>query len=70
MERLLCFGGGDVADWAKNWAVVMPVDPFQGFPFGVAHRFLRADLVDDLSFAQADDAFGEGVVIGIFGGSD
>ena len=48
----------------------LAVRPFQGFPFDLAHRFPGADLVDDLGFEQADDAFGQGVVIGVTGGAD
>ena len=78
IERLLCFCGWDVSDWAKKSAVVIPIDPFQGFPFDLAHRFPRADLVDalpgkrlpsiaekDLSFEQADDTFSQCIVIGV-----
>ena len=45
--------------------VIIPVDPFQGFPFDVANGLPRAEELDDLGLEQADDAFGEGVVIGI-----
>ena len=48
----------------------MPIEPFQGFPLDFAHRFPRTDLVDDFSFEQADDAFGEGVIVGIADSSD
>ena len=43
--------------------IVIPVDPFQGFPFDFAHRFPRADLVDALpakrlaSIAEKDLGF-------------
>lgn len=43
----------------------MPVDPFQGFPLDLANGFLDAEELDDLSFGQADDAFGQSIVIGI-----
>lgn len=59
MERLLCFCGRDVSDWAEKSAVVIPVDPLEGFPFDLAHRFPWADLLDDLCFEQADHALGQ-----------
>ena len=65
MERLLCFCGRGVSNGAEKTAVVIPVDPFQRFPFNLAHRFPRADLVDHLGFEQANHAFGQGVVIGV-----
>ena len=68
--RLLCFCRRDVSDRAEKAAVVIPIDPFEGFPFDLAHRFPWADLVDDLGFEQADDTFGQGIVIGIADGSD
>ena len=52
--RLLCFGGWDVADWAKQAAIVIPIDPFDGFPLDFVHRFPRPDLVDDLSFEHME----------------
>ena len=61
---------GDVSDWAKKSAVVIPIDPFQGFPFDFAHRFPWSDLVDHLGFEQADNALGEGVIVGFANGSD
>ena len=70
IERLLCFCGWDVSDGAKKSAVVIPIDPFQRFPFDLAHRFPWADLVYDLCFEQANHAFGKGVVIGVSDGSD
>jgi len=42
---------------------VVPVDPFQGFPFYLAHRFPGAEEIDYLGLEQADDALGQGVVI-------
>ena len=77
------FAGLDVSDGAKKAAVVAPIDPFQCFPFDLAHRFPWPDLVDalpgkrltsiaerDFGFEQADDAFGKGVVTGVSDGSD
>lgn len=49
---------------------VVPVDPFQGFPFDLSHRLPWAEEVDDLGLEQADDAFGQSVVIGISDAAD
>ena len=49
--------------------VVIPVDPFEGFPLDFTHRFPWADLIDDLGLEEADDAFGEGIVVGVTDGS-
>ena len=59
------------------------VRPFQGFPFDFAHRFPWTDLVDalpgkrlssiavkDFGFEEANDAFGQRIIIGITNGSD
>jgi len=82
MERLLCFCGGDVADGAEKGEganaigpreppnVVIPIDPFHRFPFDFAHRFPRADLVDDFGSEQADDALGQRIAAGAADGSD
>ena len=48
--------------------VVIPVDPFQGFPLDLANGFPGAEELDDLGFEQADDAFGQSIVIGISDG--
>ena len=61
MERLLCFCGRDVSAGGEKAAVVIPIDPFKGFPLDFAHRFPRADLVDDLGLEQADDTFYQSV---------
>ena len=68
MERLLGFCGGDVSDRAGRATIGIPIDPFLGFLFDFAHRFPRADLVDDLGFEQACDTLGQCVVIGITDG--
>ena len=44
--------------------------PFQGFPFNLARRLLRTEEVDDLCLDQADDAFGQSVVVGISDAAD
>ena len=48
--------------------VVIPVDPFQGFPLDLANGFPGAEKLDDLGFEQADDAFGQSIVIGLSDG--
>lgn len=73
----------DVSYGAEETAVVIPIDPFQRFPLDFAHRLPWADLVDalpgkrlpsiaekDLGLEQADDALGQGVVVGVTDGSD
>ena len=50
--------------------VVIPVDPFQGFPFDLTNRLPGAEEFDDLGLEQADDAFGEGIIIGISDAAD
>jgi hypothetical protein len=45
--------------------VVIPVDPFQGFPFDLTNGLPGAEELDDLGLEQTDDAFREGVVVGI-----
>ena len=37
----------------------------QGFPFDLTHALLRSEELDDLGLEKADDAFGQGVVIGV-----
>jgi hypothetical protein len=43
--------------------VVIPADPFQGFPFDLTNRLPGAEELDDLGLEQADDAFGERIII-------
>lgn len=62
IECLLCFCGRDVSDGAEHAAIVVPVDPAEGFPFDLAHGFPRPEAVDDLCLEQADDRFCEGVL--------
>ena len=50
--------------------VVIPVDPFQGFPFDLTNRLPGAEELDDLGLEQADDAFGQSIVIGISDAAD
>ncbi len=50
IEGLLCFLRCNVIDCAVQAFGVVPVDPFQGFPFNLAHGFPRAEEVDDFGF--------------------
>ena len=43
--------------------LVIPVDPFQSFPFDLTDGLPGSEELDDLGLEQADDAFGESVVI-------
>ena len=63
IEGLLCFSRRDVSDGALEALGVVPADPFQCFPFDLADRFPRAEEFDDFGFDQADDAFGQGIVL-------
>jgi hypothetical protein len=57
--------GRDVSNGAVQAGVAIPVDPFQGFPFDLTNRLSGAEALDALGLEQADDAFSEGVVVGI-----
>lgn len=70
MACLLCFSRWDVPDGAAKAAVVLPIDPIEGFRAYLTYRFPRPYLVDSLRFEKVDDAFGDGIIIGIAGGSD
>lgn len=37
IEHLLCFLGRDISDGAVQALGVVPIDPFQRFPFKLAH---------------------------------
>ena len=50
--------------------VVIPIDPFEGFPLDVTLGFPWPDLVVHLGLEEADDAFSQGVVIGVTDRSD
>lgn len=49
---------------------VVPIDPFQRLPFDLGHGFPGAEEVESLGFEQANDAFGQGVVVGIPDGAN
>ena len=50
IEVLLCFFWCDISDRAVQAFCVVPVHPFQGFPFNLAHGFPRAKEVNDFGF--------------------
>jgi len=58
IECLLRFLWRDVSDGTVQALGVVPIDPFQGFPFDPADGFPRAEEVDDFGFEQANRAFG------------
>ena len=70
VESLLCFVRCDISDGAVQARVVIPVDPFQGFPFDLTSGLPGAEELDDLGLEQADDAFGESIVIEITDAAD
>ena len=57
VEFLLCFLRRDVSDFAVQAFCVVPVHPFQGFPFDLPDGFPRPHEVNDLGFEQSDCAF-------------
>ena len=63
VEFLLCFLWRDISDGAVQALGVVSIDPFEGFPFDLTHRFPGAEEIDDLGLEQADDALGQCVVI-------
>ena len=67
---VLGFGGWDVADGREQASVVVPVDPLERLPLDIAHGAPLAEGVDDLGLEEADDAFGERIVVAVADGSD
>ena len=59
---LLRFDWCDVAERFEQAFPIEPIDPLQGFPFGLILGFPRPQSIDDFDFEQADDRFGQGVV--------
>ena len=55
----------ELSDFAVQAFCVVPVHPFQSFPFDLPDGFPRPHEVDDLSFEQADCAFGQGIVVAV-----
>ena len=63
IEGLLCFLRCDVANGAVQALGVVPVDPFQGFPFDPTDGFPGAQKVDDFGFEQTNRAFGQRIIV-------
>ena len=67
---LFGLGGGDVSDGGEQSAFVVPVNPSQRLPLDVAQGAPRPESVDDLDLEEAEDAFGERVIVAVADGSD
>jgi hypothetical protein len=65
VEVHLCFLRRDVSDFTVQAIFVVPVYPFQGFPFDLTDGFPWPHEVYDFGFEQADCAFGQGIVIAV-----
>jgi hypothetical protein len=63
IESLLGFLWRDVSNGAVQAFGVVPVHPFQGFPFDPSDGFPWAEEVDDFGFEQANRAFGQRGVV-------
>ena len=64
-KRVLPFLRRLVSDHNVQLPLVVPVQPFQGFPIEVSSRFQRIEVIDDLRLDQSDDGFGQGVVLAV-----
>tara|TARA_R110000796_G_scaffold213389_1_gene329517 strand:+ start:101 stop:484 length:384 start_codon:yes stop_codon:yes gene_type:complete len=60
----------DIYDGAKQVPVVEPIDPAEGGHFQVLHVAPRSLAVDQLSFVEAVNRFGEGVVVAVTDAAD
>ena len=67
---LLGFSGRDVADRLEEAPRVEPVHPFEGGELDGLQRPPRTAAADDFGLEQADDGFGERVVVGIADAAD
>ena len=63
IECLLRFLWRDVANGAVQAFIVVPVHPFQGFPFDPTDGFPGAKKVDDFGFEQTNRAFGQRIIV-------
>ena len=63
IEGLLSFFWRDVSDGAMQAFCVVPIHPFQSFPFNSANGFPWAKKVNDFGFEQTNRAFGQRVVV-------
>jgi len=70
IEALLCFVRRNASDFVVQAFCVVPVHPFQGFPFYLSGGFSRSHEVDDLGFEQADCTFGQGIVAAVANASN
>ena len=64
------FSGWDPAEFVEESPVVEPVDPFQGGQLQVVEAPPRPQVADEFGLVEADDRFGQGVVLGVASGSD
>ena len=67
---LLVLGWGDVSEGFEKPSVIEPVDPFEGGEFDVLDAAPGPAAPDDLGFEQADNALGQGVVVGVTDAAD
>lgn len=70
IEGVLRFIGCAVSDCAVQAFCVVPGDPFEGFPLDLGHGLPGPQEFDDLGFEQADDAFGESIVVRVADAAD
>ena len=61
----LGLGGRDVPDWLEEAAAIEPGDPFEGGELDRLEAAPGAAPMDHLSFVEAVDGFGEGIVIAV-----
>ena len=59
----LLFCWWDVSYWFEESAVVEPVDVFEGGVLDLVEVLPRSAFVDEFCLVEADDGFGEGVVV-------
>ena len=64
------FGGWDVPDGFEDATVVEPVDVFEGGELDVFKVFPGSFDSDQFGLVEADDRFGQGVVVRVTDGSD
>ena len=64
------FGGWDEAEVAVEASVVVPVERFQRGELELVETFPGATVSDQLGLVQADDRFGERVVVAVAPGAD
>ena len=57
--------GWDISDGFEYSSVVVPVDPFEGCKLDVFQVAPGTASIDDFSFVETNDRFGQRVVIGV-----